>query len=244
MAVTLFDDLQALLAVQAVDARIGRAQATQRALDTGAALSEEYGRVKAEAEALRSAAGKAQATQRDAELHLQSLEAKAADIQKKLFSGKVTASKELENLQKEVEMLGRQRNEAETQVLEAMEPAGSQTAAANEAQAGLARLADRYRQVRVAYKERDAALAAEIAAAEKERARAAKQVSPAVLARYDAIRGKKNGVGAAALSPDGTCGACHTRIGSGLAVAAAASVELCEYCGRILVPAPPTEPPS
>lgn len=235
----LLDDLQALLGVQAIDARILRAQTALAALDTGAATAAAYNTAKAEADTLRAAAVKAQAEQHDAEMRLQSLETKTAQVKKTLFSGTVAGPRELENLQKEIEMLGRQRGDAETAVLEAMEAAAEQTAAAEAAEARVAALADRYRALRTAYKERHAALSAEIGAEEAGRARAAAPLPGGLLARYDGIRAKRAGIGAAAIEADGACGACHTRLNAGLVADAVSGrdVQACEYCGRILVPA-------
>lgn len=239
----LFDDLQALLAVQAVDTRIGRARQTLAVIDTGAQTAEAYASAKAHADGLRAQAVKAQTEQRDAELRLESIEAKAAQAQKNLFGGKVAGPRELENLQREIEMLGRQKNDAEETTLVAMETAAAQAASAAEAEAAATALADTYRKTRAVYKKRHAELSAEIAQAEKERAQAIKPVPPALLARYDAIRPKKNNVGVAVLQADETCGACHTRLNTGLLdeVKASAGTPLCEYCGRILVPEVPKQ---
>ena len=233
------DDLAALLALQETDAKTLRAQTTLAALDTGGALAAAYNTEKTEAERLRAAAIKAQAEQHDAEMRLSSIETKAAQVQKTLFSGTVTGPRELENLQKETEMLARQRGEAETRVLEAMETAGEQVAEAEAAERALAATAEKYRIVRTAFKERHTALSGELGALASERAERVKSVPATLLARYEALRGKKSGVGAALLDASDSCGACHTRISSGLAEAArdARTVEVCEYCGRILVPA-------
>ena len=235
----LFHDLQALHAVHAVDSKILRARKEIAALDTGSDLAAQYNTAKAEAERLRAAAVKAQAEQHDAEMRLQSIETKTAQVQKTLFSGTVTGPRELENLQKEIEMLGRQRGDVEETVLLAMDAAADQTKAADAAQAALDALAVRYRAVRNAYKERHAALSAEIAVWETERAAAAGPVPAGLLTRYDGLRAKKGGIGAAVIEADGTCGACHTRLNTGLVddAKAAASVQVCEYCGRILIPA-------
>lgn len=232
----LFDDLHALLAVQETDTKILRAQAAIAALDTGSALAAAYNTGKAEAERLRAQAQHAQAEQRDAELRLAGIETKEAHEKKTLFSGTVRSPRELENLQREVEMLGRQKGDAETTVLEAMEAAGEQTTAAERAEAEITALADRYRIVRAAYKERHAALSKELAAHGAERAERAKIVPATLLTRYE--RAKRNGVGAAEMDENDGCGACHTRLSSTLvdAVRAARTVEVCEHCGRILIP--------
>lgn len=234
----LREDLHALRAVQTVDEKIQRARNAIAGLDTGVALADTYRAADIEAKTLRAAATKAQAEQHDAEMRLQSIEAKRAQTEKTLFSGTVTGPRELENLQKEIDMLKRQQSDNEERVLLAMDTASEAAEAAEKAEAVVAGLARKYRAVRAAYKERHAALSTEIAADEQERAKAAKPVPAPLLARYDSIRVKKGAIGAADLLDDGNCGACRTRI-SGLlsdAVKAAVTVELCEHCGRILIP--------
>lgn len=234
----LRDDLQALLALQNVDTAILRARAALAALDNGASTADAYNAAKAESDRLRALATHAQAEQKDAELRLASVETKTAQVRKTLFSGTVTTPKELENLQKELDMLGRQTGDGETRVLEAMEAAGEQTQAAEAAEARLTALAARYRTIRATYKQRQTELSAEIASGEKQRGEALKQVPAALLTRYDALRAKKNGVGAVPLGDDESCGACHMRLNTELTIAvrAAAAPQVCEYCGRLLVP--------
>lgn len=238
---TLRDDLNALLAVQVIDTKIDRAKAALVALDTGSKTAAVFNAQKVTSESLRAAAVKALTEQKDAEMRLAAIETKSAQVNKSMFSGTVTGSRELENLQRELEMLGRQKDDAEMKVLEAMEASGEAGATADAAEKELATLAGQYRQTRAAYKERHAELTAEIAAAEAERNVAVNAVSPALLARYEAIRPKRKGVGAAPLEADGvSCGGCHTQLNTTLVadLRAAQTVQTCEYCGRILIPAP------
>jgi predicted nucleic acid-binding Zn-ribbon protein len=237
---TLLEDLQALLAVQAVDSKLDRARVALAALDTGAATAATYNAGKADFDTLKATALKAQAEQHDAEMRLQSIETKKVDVNKKLYGGTVTASRELENLQKEIEMLEHQKDAAEEKVLLAMEEANRALGTAQAAEAQLVALAEKYKSTRAAYKTQHAALSAEIAALEAERTTAARPVPAPLLTRYDAIRAKRGGIGAAPLQKDGTCGACHTKLNSHLIddVRAGQSPQVCEYCGRILIPAP------
>jgi predicted nucleic acid-binding Zn-ribbon protein len=238
---SLRDDLLALLAVQVIDTKIDRAKASIHALDTGSKTAAAYNIQKAASESLRSGAIKAQAEQKDAELRLTTIETKAAQVNKSMFSGTVTGSRELENLQKELDMLARQKDDAELKVLEAMEVSSESVTTAEGSEQALASLADQYRRTRAVYKDRHAELTAEIAAEEAERVLAAKAVSEALLKRYEALRPKKNGVGAAPLEADGvSCGGCHTQLNTTLVsdVVAARTVQICEYCSRILIPPP------
>ncbi len=234
----LLADLKQLLEVQVVDSALDRARATLAALDTGASTVAEFNIAKTEAEARKTAMIKAQAEQHDGEMKVETIDEKKKRDEKKMFSGGVTGARELENLQRELDMLGRQKNDAEERVLIAMEATAEAQTANAQADALVASLTARYRKIRAVYKERHAELSAEIAVLEAERKTVATPVSPPLLARYDAIRAKKKGVGAAPLGADESCGACHTKISSYLAVEvrAGTAVQVCEYCTRLLVP--------
>jgi hypothetical protein len=234
----LAEDLQQLLAVQSVDSRIDHARKEQANLDDGSALAAAYNIGKTAFDRLRTEAMHAQANQQDAELKLQSIETKAKAVDQKRYGGTALGARELQDLNSQAEMLWRQKDDAEEKTLVAMEAASEALAKAKAAETELLSLSERYKKVRAAYKERHAALAAEIAATEKERAEVIKPVTPTILARYDAIRARRGGVGIGVLSADNQCGACHTQVSSGIAgdARAAKSPQTCEHCGRLLVP--------
>jgi predicted nucleic acid-binding Zn-ribbon protein len=235
---TLREDLQQLLAVQEVDTRIDRVKAAMAALDTGATLADSYNTGKMSFDQLKSSAIHAQTEQKDAEMRLQTIESKMAQVNKDLYGGKITASRELKNLQSEFEMLERQKSDAEEKVLLAMEAATLSLTSAQSAENHLKQVAEKYKTVRNLYKQKQAELSTELVQYEKERVITAAPVSPSLLARYNTVRAKRKGLGAAPLSPDGSCGACHTQLNTSLinGVRDAVTVHTCEYCGRILVP--------
>lgn len=234
---TLREDLHDLLALQEIDTQIERAKTELAGLDNGAKALAAYQAKKAETEALRSAANKAQATQRDAELKLASIETKAAQVNKTLYGGSVVSAREMENLQKELEMLGRQKNTTEEAVLEAMEAAGAAVSAMAAAEKELAQLAVRFKKTRVAFEARHKELATLLESLKAPRDAAQKLVtSPELLTRYEAIRSRRHGSGAATLTADNTCGSCGLTVSlqSSTAVRAGESIQTCESCGRIL----------
>jgi uncharacterized protein len=231
--------LQALLQLQLIDTRIDRLKAAIAVLDTGAQLAADYNKKKTEAVEKRSLANKAQAAQHETELKLSSIETKASQVNKTLYGGTVTGSRELDNLQKELEMLARQKSTVEDEVLTAMEAASEAVAAADTAEAELAALAQEYRKVRTAFQLRQEELTLQIDRLAPDRDDALQAVAnPNLLSRYDQIRGKRAGVGAALLGTDASCGACHTSVSSQQVEHAltGAIITVCENCGRILVP--------
>ena len=234
----LAENLRALLLVQAVDSRLDRVRATLAAVDSGAATAAAYNTGKADFDRRRSEMVKAQADQRDSELRLQSIEEKTTQVNGQLYGGTIVAARELKNLQKELDMLARQKADSEEKVLATMEATAGATGSAQKLETELTQLADTYRGIRTAFKARNAGLAAELKVLETERAKAAKSVPASLLATYETIRLKRGGIGAAAVEFDDTCGACHIKLNTGLrdAVRDAHTPQLCEFCGRVLVP--------
>ncbi len=235
---TLIEDMKMLLALQAVDTQIDRAKAAIAVLDAGTATAAAYNGGKVEFDKLRTAALKADAAQKDSELHLQSLEEKAAQVEKTLYGGTVTASRELENLQKELEMLGRQKAAAEEKILMAMETANYALTLAREKEAQLTSLAAMYKGTRTAFKEQHLALTEELKKHEAERASILANLVPELLTKYEGVRARRNGIGVTILLDSGACGACYTVVSKELSVAIRLSrtLEACEFCGRYLLP--------
>lgn len=241
---TLREDLDALSALLAIDTRIEKAKQTIAALDTGTSLATEFNSAKPGTDALRKEADRLAAGQKDAELQLGTIEERIANANRVLYSGTIKVPKELENLQKELEMLGRQKDTAELRVLESMEAAQAADAEARAAEDVLKDLARRFRKVKANWQERSETLKAEIASLEQPRVAAAGMVERAeLLKRYDILRPKKAGLGAAILGPDNGCGACHTKVNTTLAdlTRAAGDVQFCEFCQRILIPSGPVQ---
>jgi len=236
---SLAEDLQALAGLLAVDTRIEKARQTLAALDTGASLAADYSAAKPGADALRRDADRLAAAQKDAELALGSIEERISNANRLLYGGTVKVPKELENLQREIEMFGRQKDAAELTVLESMEAFQVADSEAVAAENVLKDLARRFRKVKVNWKERSDALKAEMESLASPRAEAAALVQRAdLLARYDQLRPKKAGLGASLIGLDNTCGACHTKVNTTLADGARAgvAVQACEHCQRILIP--------
>lgn len=236
MARTLRDDLQILLLVQEADSRCDKARQAITDLDSGAKIAAEYNTCKIEFEQIRTAATRAHGEQKDVELRLASLETKRQQVEMAMMTAGVGA-RELENLQKELEMLERQRHSAEEIALTAMGNTGDTTAHSDELEKRMGTLAARYRKIRAAYKEQHTGLSQELTRALEERGQLAQPIRAAVLKRYDAIRVKKNGIGVVAMSATDECGACHTHLHRGmvLAIRACEDVQACEFCGRLLV---------
>lgn len=166
------------------------------------------------------------------------IEARIADTDRKMYSGTVTAPRELQAMQDELKSLKRRQGVLEDGELELMEQAepldadllrlsGERVAADEEATRLTAELA-----------EAEVAIAAELEQVVARRAADVTAVSPEMLAEYERLRGQLGGIGVARLVAK-SCGGCHLSLSAvevdRIRHAPAGTVVHCEECGRILV---------
>ena len=176
--------------------------------------------------------------QQRVEDELASLETKIADLDKRLYAGTVTAPRELQAMQADVQSLRRHQSDLEDQVLAAMQDADPLDAELAGLDARKAELEDEAATLWAAATEATEAIDAELAGELDARATAAKAVAPDLLDQYERLRARLDGIGAARLVGN-ACSGCH------LALPATEldrirhlppdAVVLCDQCGRILV---------
>ena len=170
---------------------------------------------------------------------VETLRAKRDGFDKKLYGGTVTNPRELQDLQEEIEALGRritQLEDAEIEVMEQVEPVEARLAElATTVEQRRTILADASTRLVAASADLEAQIEAEVAV----RSEAAEGIDAAVVATYDKLRGGLGGI-AIARMVGGQCGGCHLALS---AMEAARVRKLppgelahCEECGRILVP--------
>jgi predicted nucleic acid-binding Zn-ribbon protein len=165
-------------------------------------------------------------------------EARIAEIDKRMYSGTISASRDLQAMATEIEHLKQRVSTLEDAALEAMderEPldgavdALDEEAARLEAEAGALRVA-----IEAAEREIDEEIAREVDA----RAAAASSIADDLLARYEQLRGRLGGIGAAKLE-HGTCMGCRMQLPATeldrLKREPEDALIFCEQCGRILV---------
>ena len=234
--------LEALLAVQAHDTAVDQLQhrrATLPARADLAALESELAALEAKASEVRGALHVVERRQKAAEDEIASIDAKVTELDKKLYGGTVSAIKELQALQADIESLQRHKSDVEDVVLAAMEEREPLDAELAVFDAERARLDDLAAQLRAAIAEAEVGLDAEIATEVAARDEVRALVPPALGEEYDRLRSKLGGVAAAALEPGGRCGGCHLTLPA-TEVARSKREPLdavihCDHCGRILV---------
>lgn len=167
------------------------------------------------------------------------VEAKAADVDRRLYSGQVSAPRELQAMQDDVESLRRRVRQLEDALLEVMEeaePVGQQEGRLVEQRLALEAEAARHA---AAATVSEAEIDDEIASVEGRRSGLVAVVPPELLGEYERLRVRLGGEGVARL--DGNrCTGCHLTLPAkeveAVRRAPAGSVPHHEECGRILVP--------
>jgi predicted nucleic acid-binding Zn-ribbon protein len=231
------ETLTALYAVQQKDTLIQRAKRSQSGLDNGTAASAAAEAANNLAHQKRSEMHKLAGDLKDNELKLETIETKRKSYQKKLYQGSVTNARELANIEKEVEALGRQESDLDGRILGLMEEVEQAQADSAVADAQAQTAEGHQTEVLAAYRSRYDALTLEIATLTQERQAAAALVEDkAALKRYDDIRARASGIGIAKIEGD-TCSGCRMKLGSALikTVKDASQIQTCENCGRLLL---------
>ena len=222
-----------------LDIQIDRRKQQIAALDPGTTLAAKYKVSKPKADALRTEANRLAAVQKDAELTLAGVEGKIKAANDKLYSGKVTSPRELEDLQAGIDALGRQKATLEDELLAHMEATSTADTDAKSAELDVAKVTRAYRTLKDTNTKREAELLAEIAALEPQRKTLVAAVTDKVVYKqYEVIRERKGGAGAAYMTLDRTCTACGMMV-NGTTVNAVTDglvFATCEHCSRILLP--------
>jgi uncharacterized protein len=163
-------------------------------------------------------------------------EKRIVEIDKRMYSGEVSASRDLQAMTDEIQSLKRRVSSLEDQALEVMEerePLDAEVATLEQqradldGQALLARIA-----------EAEAAIDAELATEQAARREVATGLPADLASTYERLRSKLGGVGAARLE-QGSCTGCHLKLPSTeverLRKLDPDEVAFCDQCGRILV---------
>ena len=115
------EELKALYELQRIDLDLARTQKAKAALDDGTAKRQRVETVRGRFQQTDTLYHEAAAEMQDKELNLKSVETKQKSYRDKLYGGAVSNPKELESMEKEVEMLGRQKDKLEERILELMD---------------------------------------------------------------------------------------------------------------------------
>jgi len=236
------EELEALLLVQEHDVALDRLRHRREALPERAELDTQLReRVTLErgAATVRKERDEVLADEKRLDDESRTVGAKAADVEKTLYSGSVTSPRELQALQADVEMLKKHRSDIEDRELEVMEARETLDTQLAGLDAGVADVATAIDRLAAAIAAAETEIDAEAAAETSARGDLAAGIAAPLLADYERRRAKNRGAGAARLVGV-TCQACHLSIPSTEAEQirkmAGAEVAYCDNCGAILVP--------
>jgi uncharacterized protein len=237
------DALEHLLAVQDLDTSITQLHHRRDSLHETFGLATVESQLAA-LEALQVDASSRRAvlaeTQKELEDQIAAITARRDAVEKHMYAATGGAARDLQAMNDEVRHLTERRAELEEQELQAMleqDPIDAELASLREQIEPLAQQAEELRaQVATARLEIDAELATAVGA----RAAEATQVPTALADRYETLRARLKGTGAARLVGN-HCDGCHLELSSveveKIRALPPGEVATCEQCGRILVPA-------
>ncbi len=166
------------------------------------------------------------------------VEAKATEVNDKLYGGTITSPKELQAFQEDYDSLKRRQRELEDreiEIMEQIEPVDADLAKLADERAGLAAQRD---QAAAALEAAESAVAAELAEAMSQRDDIVAAVPADQLATYDRMRPDYAGTPIARLVGS-NCNGCHLTLSAvaldRLHALPPDALATCEECGRILV---------
>lgn len=224
----------ALAPLQKMDSRTDAIRQRLNELERLRADSRELAQRETEAQGARAALEKSRGQLRDRELELKSLETRIADIEQRLYGGRIRNPKELEGLEKEARMFKLSRDKLEESVLNLMEAAEQAERAAQAAQAQLEQAQRVRQQSEQAWRQEEEQLRAESSAlqASRDALRATLDADP--LETYDRLR-RRSPIAVAPVRGH-LCGACGIQLTSDVYQRAQdeSALAQCENCRRIL----------
>lgn len=226
---------QALIRLQEIDRTLRthrqRLAEIERALgDTAALQVAEH-----EAQARAEDAQAARRAQETLEFELSQVQVKRDLTEKALYGGRITNTRELQDLQAELQALTRRIATLEDRLLEAMLASEEADRAAEQARAALQTLRSEMQSQQAALKEERAQLRHTVADLQAEREQVISAIPPSILDAYHYLYDRTGGMPVARLAGN-VCGVCGVEITSPTRRKAQRGEEAyCDGCKRLLV---------
>jgi len=237
------DALARLLAVQDLDTSITQLQHRRDALvETSGLAAVEAELVGLEAERSEVAARRAAlgATQKDLEEQIAGISGRRGTMEQRMYAATSSSSRDLQAMNDEVRHLTERRAELEELELVAMLDQDGVDAELAALRERMAPLEARAAELRGRLSRDEVEIDAELASAVASRAVEAALLPTALSERYETLRARLKGTGAARLIRN-HCDGCHLELSSveveKIRSLPPGEVATCEQCGRILVPA-------
>ncbi len=227
--------VEALWNLQNVDLALG--ETGKRLLETRAQLGETAEMLQARQAISESEARLHQlrAQARAAELELSSLDTKIAEIDGRLYSGRVTNPKELASLQQDLQMHKHNQDHLEDGILQTMTEIEELESALESQRQALQEIEASWAASQKDLSGAAQELEAQYRALSAQRAELANSISRDDLSTYEEIRRRKGGQAVSRMQGD-VCGTCRVEVPLGKRQRIRSNAELipCDGCGRIL----------
>jgi predicted nucleic acid-binding Zn-ribbon protein len=172
------------------------------------------------------------------EQQIDASKARRSELERRMFAGQVTAPRELQAMDEEVKHLARHISELEDREIEIMEALEPIDAELQMAETERVSLEEQAVQLRDTIGISEASLDAELSTQVAVRDEVAAGLPPDLVARYEQLRKRLGGTGAARLV-QGSCSGCHLTLPAmevdRIRKAPPGAIITCDQCGRILV---------
>ena len=188
---TLIADLYAL---QEIDSQIDQHETALEGIRARYGESEEAAEARAEVAEYAATLPDLEARLRDLELQVASLKDKAAPVERKLYDGSITNSKELTDLQRDLEQITRQRQGVEEELLAVLEQVEAKRAGLQAARERLAQLEAEWSAAQAELHADEERLEAELTALRERRAAQVGRLPEPPVMTYDRLRRRRKGV--------------------------------------------------
>lgn len=235
------EDLDALLDLQEIDTSIDQHRHRRATLPQRAALDEierHAGEIRSTLREATAARDAVAGRQDELEAELATTENRSAEVSRRLYSGEVSASRELQAMSEELDSLKARGSGIEDRilaVLEEREPLDEQVLR-NESE--VARLRAEGAAAREALAAAEGEVDSEIEVLDRRREEAAGRVAGSLLGQYERLRSKLGGVAVARLVGS-RCDGCHLTLPATeldrIRHLPLGEMVTCDQCGRILV---------
>lgn len=228
-------ELPTLYALHEFDAYLLRLEHTLANLDNGERGKATLLAARRELTRREDALKQARVTLADAETSLKANEEKQKQLNKQLYGGSVTSTRQAEAAEHEISGLKDAANDLETTILETMDAVERGEAAVEEQRKVVAQREGELATTLATYAQESARLRAQMAETQKQREEAAVPVPADLMAKYNSSRRRTKDTGMALLESI-TCGGCHMQV-PGIAIKNLGNTDdvvTCDNCGRIL----------
>ncbi len=233
MQLKLLWDLQELdLAIRATEQQIEEAPALS-GVDEALTRLEELKQLLTDKELLFK---EDQKKLKNLEMRTQKIVEDRKNLKENMYDGTVSSVKELEQMQRKMELLAEEKNGLEEEILILMESLEEQESSLEQLKKEVESAAEDLREKETMLKEKLARLEDELKSLQEKRSRHVKGIEPKFLDRYNLLAEKHNGQPLARVE-DEICGGCRVFISSALRghLYNPEAMVYCENCGRLLV---------